>query len=218
MSNEELQQKINEYCGSRVCRECIFNDAVGCLGASSDADSLKRLKAVNRFKKEILGEEKPYKVKDDVLEEATANYHICFSDIEGKYEEQQMLLDAYRVLVKKAEIYLFDSDHPRLEMHYGESEDAVKAFKRIIKLEKEENKMINFNDDDMYKEALNNFEHSTIKHEATINKAIRVYWKLQLVKAAEECSELASALNKYFTKYELTKKQQLQSKHFYMKE
>ena len=140
MSNEELQKKIDEYCRSQAaCEDCIFGDAdnLECLGGSSAADRLKRLKALNRFRKEILGEETPYKVKDDVLEEATANYHICFSDIEGKYEEQQMLLDAYRVLVKKAEIYLFDSDHPRLEMHYGESEDAVKAFKRIIKLEKE---------------------------------------------------------------------------------
>ena len=136
MSNEELRIKINEYCKNQMkCGECIFNDDVGCLD-SSYADKSKRSKALNRFKKEILGEESLCKVKGDVLEEATANYHICFSDIEGKYEEQQMLLDAYRVLVKKAEIYLFDSDHPRLEMHYGESEDAVKAFKRIIKLEK----------------------------------------------------------------------------------
>ena len=143
MSNEELQKKIDEYCdsqdcGSPVCKGCIFDDAVtgNCLSNISAPYELKRLKALNRFRKEILGEESLYKVEGDVLEEATANYHICFSDIEGKYEEQQMLLDAYRVLVKKAEIYLFDSDHPRLEMHYGESEDAVKAFKRIIKLEK----------------------------------------------------------------------------------
>lgn len=147
MSNEELQKKINEYCRSQEgCMDCIFNDddniIIECLAYSSEADSLKRLKALNRFKKEILGEESLYKVEGDVLEEATANYHICFSDIEGKYEEQQMLLDAYRVLVKKAEIYLFDSDHPRLEMHYGESEDAVKAFKRIIKLEKEEKRKV----------------------------------------------------------------------------
>ncbi len=140
MSNEEFEKKIDEYCGSQEnCKECIFNDAFNneCLGDVFAKDRFKRFEALNRFGKEILGEETPYKLKGDVLEEATANYHICFSNIEGKYEEQQMLLDAYRVLVKKAEIYLFDSDHPRLEMHYGESEDAVKAFKRIIKLEKE---------------------------------------------------------------------------------
>lgn len=74
----------------------------------------------------------------ETLEETTAlNYHICFSDIKGKYDTQQALLDAYRVLVKKAEIHLFECKHPHLEMHFGESEDAVNAFKRIIKLEKE---------------------------------------------------------------------------------
>jgi hypothetical protein len=74
----------------------------------------------------------------EIPEETTAlNYHICFSDIKGKYDTQQALLDAYRVLVKKAEIHLFDSDEPRLEMGFGSSEDAVMAFKRIVKLEKE---------------------------------------------------------------------------------
>lgn len=73
----------------------------------------------------------------ETLEKATGNYHICFSDIKGKYDTQQALLDEYRKLVKKAEIYLFDSDEPRLEMGFGSSEDAVMAFKRIVKLEKE---------------------------------------------------------------------------------
>jgi hypothetical protein len=224
MSSEEqeLRKKLDEYCTSRVrCKGCIFNDAVsgGCLDSSIFTADLKRLEALNRFKKEILGEGKKtitlefelledgyklitedeslkeiifdtkdltdltqaeetqakleyifYKVrngkeKGNVLEEKVMskktiktplhtenipheyfetseettdlNYHTCFSDIKGKYDTQQALLDAYRVLVKKAEIHLFDSDEPRLEMHFGESEDAVMAFKRIVILEKE---------------------------------------------------------------------------------
>ena len=70
MSNEELRIKINEYCRSQEgCMDCIFNDddniIIECLAYSSEADSLKRLTALNRFKKEVLGEEIPYKVKRD---------------------------------------------------------------------------------------------------------------------------------------------------------
>ena len=61
MSNEELQQKISEYCASQaVCGGCIFYVAVGieCLGGNRYVlDELKRSKALKRFKKEILGEE-----------------------------------------------------------------------------------------------------------------------------------------------------------------
>lgn len=81
MSNEELQQKIDEYCGSRVCKGCIFNDDVnpGCLDNigfySSAADKLKRLKALNRFKKEVLGEGKPSKVKqNNILDKAIEKF------------------------------------------------------------------------------------------------------------------------------------------------
>ena len=66
MSNEELQKKISEYCASQaVCGGCIFYAAVGigCLASNGVRDSLKRLKALNRFKKEVLGEGKPSKVK-----------------------------------------------------------------------------------------------------------------------------------------------------------
>ena len=67
MIDEELRKKIDEYCDSRVCKECIFNDAVNieCLGDKYATDKLKRLKALNRFRKEILGEETPYKVKGE---------------------------------------------------------------------------------------------------------------------------------------------------------
>ena len=77
MSNEELQKKIDEYCGSRVCKGCIFNDDVnpGCLSDSGTADKLTHLKALNRFKKEVLGEEKPSKVKrDNILDKAIEKY------------------------------------------------------------------------------------------------------------------------------------------------
>lgn len=73
----------------------------------------------------------------ETLEKATGNYHICFSDIKGKYDTQQALLDAYRVLVKESEICLIEGDDPHLEMYFGSSEDAVMAFKRIAILEKE---------------------------------------------------------------------------------
>jgi hypothetical protein len=63
MSSEEqeLRKKLDEYCTSRVrCKGCIFNDAVsgGCLDSSIFTADLKRLEALNRFKKEILGEGK----------------------------------------------------------------------------------------------------------------------------------------------------------------
>ena len=44
---------------AKQCRGCIFYAAVGigCLASNGAGDSLKRLKALNRFKKEVLGEE-----------------------------------------------------------------------------------------------------------------------------------------------------------------
>lgn len=80
MNNEELQKKIDEYCGSlATCSGCIFCDDddvyIECLGATNAQDKLKRLKAIERFKKEILGEEFPSKVKQkDILDKAIEKY------------------------------------------------------------------------------------------------------------------------------------------------
>ena len=68
------------------------------------------------------------------------------------------------------------------------------------------------------KEILGEESFCKVKRDNILDKAIEKFGELQLVKASEECCELAQALNKYYVKYELTKKQQLQSKHFYMKE
>jgi NTP pyrophosphatase (non-canonical NTP hydrolase) len=76
MNNKELQNKIDEYCASQEsCSECIFGDAVNleCLGATNAQDKLKRLKAINRFKKEIiLGEEITY--RDNILDKAIEKF------------------------------------------------------------------------------------------------------------------------------------------------
>ena len=78
MSNEELQQKIDEYCGSQAeCKECIFGDAdnLECLASDPAKDRLKQLKALKKFKKEVLGEEKPSKVKrDNILDKAIEKF------------------------------------------------------------------------------------------------------------------------------------------------
>lgn len=79
MSKEELQMKIDEYCDSQDnCKKCIFYDTVNnleCLGATNAQDKLKRLEALKRFKKEVLGEEKTNKVKQkDILEKAIEKY------------------------------------------------------------------------------------------------------------------------------------------------
>ena len=123
MSNEELQKKIDEYCDSQeLCKECIFGDVdnLECLSASSTADKSKRSKALNRFKKEVLGEEKPYKVKGDKVDFLFANKEIAEGFID------------------------------------------------------------------------------MVKRDNILDKAIEKYGALQLVKASEECCELAQALNKYY--------------------
>lgn len=76
--NEELRKKIDEYCASQaVCGGCIFYAAVGieCLASVSTTDRLTRLKALKRFKKEILGEESLCKVKQkDILDKAIEKF------------------------------------------------------------------------------------------------------------------------------------------------
>lgn len=80
MIDEELRKKIDKYCGSQTtCKECIFGDAVNmeCLAYYGTADELKRLKALNRFKKEILGEESLYKdmvKRDNILDKAIEKF------------------------------------------------------------------------------------------------------------------------------------------------
>lgn len=82
MSSEEqeLRKKIDEYCGSQArCKGCIFHDAVNkeCLADVGTADELTRSKALNRFKKEILGEEIPCKVKlDNILDKAIEKFGL----------------------------------------------------------------------------------------------------------------------------------------------
>ena len=122
MSNEKLQQKINEYCGSRVCRECIFDDAVNneCLADLFAKDRFKRWKALHRFGTEILGEETPYEVKGNKVDFMFANKEIA----EGFVD--------------------------------------------------------------------------MVKRDNILDKAIEKFGELQLVKAAEECCELAQALNKHY--------------------
>lgn len=123
MSNEELQVKIDEYCGSQAgCEGCIFNDTVGgkCLAVIGNADNLTRLEVLNRFKKEILGEEIPYKVKGEKVDFLFAN------------------------------------------------KETAEGFIDMV------------------------------KRDNILDNAIAKFGELQLVKASEECCELAQALNKYY--------------------
>lgn len=82
MSSEEqeLRKKLDEYCSSRVgCKGCIFNDAVSgrCLDSSIFTGDLKRLEALNRFKEEVLDEEKPNKVNlDNILNKAIEKFGL----------------------------------------------------------------------------------------------------------------------------------------------
>lgn len=69
MIDEELREKIDQYCKSqKACELCVFYEAIGkgfLCGSSSICglkDPMKQLLIIeqylNRFKKEILGEEK----------------------------------------------------------------------------------------------------------------------------------------------------------------